>query len=719
MNGMKALPSRFGPRLARIPRRLRRVALLLACIWCGAAKVAAACTGDCDGSAEVTINEIVTMVGMALEQGGSCAAGDRDGDGRITIDEILQAVQHSLMGCPPAPTATPQPTPTPEPQCGQHNPQRNLYFGDLHVHTIHSFDAYLWDTRTTPVDAYRFARGETILLPPLDANGVGTRPLRLERPLDFAAVTDHSEFLGEIETCITPGTAGYDSPSCALVRSASPQIYADLGARLTSRAPRRFTDICGSDGSGCRDAAGTVWQRIQAAAAQANDPCGFTALLAYEYSRSPGASTMHRNVIFRTENVPFPISGFEQPTPLGLWNELRASCIDAANDCDVLAIPHNSNESNGRMFEIEYGGVSSPQEQRALAALRARMEPLVEVYQHKGSSECLSGVSGILGNDEDCDFEPARVAPFEDCGDGTGQLGAAGGGCISRNDFARYALFGGLQEQLRLGVNPLQVGFIGSTDTHSGTAGATDERTFAGHQGTNDADPVVLLGGGDFAAAGIIASPGGLAAVWAQENMRASLFDALRRRETFATSGTRLAVRTFGGWHFPENLCASGDLVEQGYALGVPMGGVLGERPADAAPSFVVSALRDAGSEAHPGTRLQRVQIIKGWIAGGERHQQVYDVAGSDNAADVDLETCTPRGPGADSLCGVWRDPSFDPSVPAFYTVRVLENPSCRWSTWVCNSLPPQSRPSTCSDPAVPKTIQERAWTSPIWYVPH
>lgn len=598
--------------------------------------------------------------------------------------------------------------------CSDYNSLRSVYFGDLHVHTTYSFDAYIWDTRTTPNQAYAFARGQSLRLPPFDANGNGTREVHLDRPLDFAAVTDHSEFLGEIETCSTPGSPTYDSSICQEVRDGKSVAFASLGIQLTAQVPRRLQDICGADGTICLNALMPVWSRIQAAAAAAYDRCHFTSFIAYEYSRSPSGSTMHRNVIFRNTHVVVPISAFEEPTPQGLWRELQHMCIDAGTGCDVLAIPHNSNESNGRMFHVEYPGAQTIDDERAQAELRAAMEPLVEVYQHKGDSECMNGLSGIVGApDEQCDFEKRRHPPFPDCGDGTGQLGAVDGGCVSRLDFVRGALLAGLQEQERIGANPYQMGFIGSTDTHNGTPGFTNERTFVGHQGSNDASPQVLLG------ANITFGPGGLAAVWAEQNTRDSLFDALRRKETFATSGTRITVRVFGGWSFPTGLCGDPQLVRTGYAQGVPMGGMLPARPSGASPTFVISALRDPGTTAQPGTPLQRLQIIKGWLVNGEPHQQVYDVAGdAQNGATVDLNTCAPVGPGADELCTVWTDPAFDATQRAFYYVRVLENPSCRWSTWLCNRLPLDGRPAACTDPNVPKTIQERAWTSPIWYEP-
>jgi hypothetical protein len=678
------------------------------------------CTGDCDGSGTVTVDDIVRMVGIALGAGSltECANADADGSGDVTIDEILVAVGYALTACPapPSPTAPPTPTATPIPEepCPERNALRNVYFGDLHVHTAFSFDAYLRETRVTPRQAYRFARGEPLAIAPLDDQGQGTRRVQLERPIDFAAVTDHSEFLGEMDVCLTPGSPSYDSATCRQVRTDPTNAYATLGSRVTGTRLRRLPDVCGEGDAICLDAAASVWTRIQEAAADAYEQCRFTTFVAYEYSRSPAGSTMHRNVFFRNDRVPLPVSAFEQPAPQGLWQELKRTCLDAGTGCDVLAIPHNSNESTGRMFFVEYPGATTLEEQRAQARLRAAMEPLMEIYQHKGDSECMNGLSGIVGApDEQCGFEKRRDPGVEDCGDGVGQLGSIDFGCISRRDFARGALLAGLEERARLGVNPYPLGFIGSTDTHNGTPGNVEERSFAGHGGIDDDKPELIL-------SSIRYSPGALVGVWAEENSRSAIFEALRRKETFATSGPRLSVRVFGGWDLPSDLCGNPDLVVAGYERGVPMGGTLANRlEGGGAPAFAISALRDPGTAEHPGTRLQRVQIIKGWIAAGEAHQRIYDVAGSpDNGASVDLSTCAALGNGADELCTVWMDPDFDASQPAFYYVRVLENPSCRWNTWLCNGLPAAERPASCDDPAAPRTIQERAWTSPIWYDP-
>jgi hypothetical protein len=635
-------------------------------------------------------------------------------------------------GPTPTPTATALPTATATPTdyvearepCADHNPLRNVYYGDLHVHTTYSFDAHAFDVGTTPDQAYRFAQGAPVALPPLDASGHGTQTLRIAQPLDFAAVTDHSEYLGEVEVCTTPGSATYDSATCQAYRGDVYSAVRQFGVDLTGKPPRRFADICGADNQICLQQAAAVWQREQDAAAAAYDrsaQCAFTSFVAYEYSASTGASTLHRNVIFRNDHVPLPISVFEAATPQRLWAQLKAACLDGDIGCDVLAIPHNSNESNGRMFLVEYPGATSIDEERAQAAFRAAMEPLVEIYQHKGNSECLNGLSGIMGApDELCEFERRRPAPFFDCGDGTGSFGSAGQGCVSRLDYVRNVLLAGLKEEERLGVNPYRLGIIASTDTHNGSPGATEESTFIGHRGTDDDTPAQQLGNGVLTDGGLIFGPGGLTAVWAEENSRPSIFDALRRKEVFGTSGTRIAVRFFGGWSYPDSLCSDPDLIRKGYAGGVPMGSVLtAAPPGSTAPTFLISALRDPGNDIRPGTPLQRLQVIKGWIANGEAHQQVFDVAGDpSNGASVDETTCVPQGVGAEALCTVWTDPAFDPTQHAFYYVRAIENPTCRWSTYVCNRLAPVDRPPACSDPKTPKSVQERAWTSPIWYEP-
>ncbi len=591
------------------------------------------------------------------------------------------------------------------------------------MHTAFSFDAWTYDVRTTPAEAYRFARGETIKLQPLDANGVGTTEVHIDRPLDFAAVTDHAEYLGEVSLCTTPGSPVYDTETCSSYR---PPTISFLGFGIGADPPAR-ADFCQGN-SLCTDAVAPVWKTTQEAAENAYDrsaACSFTTFVAYEYSLSPFGTNLHRNVIFRNaKTVTSPITTYDAPSPLKLWQQLATTCKDAGDGCDVLAIPHNSNLSNGQMFHVETAPKISVEEQRSQAELRASMEPLVEIYQHKGDSECINGLPTVPGApDELCSAEKQQTAPFDDCGpDGTG-WGANGGlGCTSWRDYVRGALETGLMEGERLGTNPFKMGFISSTDTHNGTPGRVEEATFRGHLGNSDQSPEAALAGDAVAGTPLQSNPGGLAGVWSEENSRDALFDALRRRETFATSGPRIVVRLFAGWDFAEDLCGAPDMVAQGYARGVPMGGDLPSAPStSAAPTIVVSALRDAGTPEHPGTLLQRVQVIKLWLGpDGAPHEAVIDVAGdADNGATVDTSTCTPSGPGADALCAVWSDPDFDPAVPALYYARIVENPTCRWSTHLCNTLSKEKRAALgCDSLGVPGTIQERAWTSPVFYTP-
>ena len=617
--------------------------------------------------------------------------------------------------------------PSPHVPCAERDALRRAHFGALHVHTSLSFDAWTLDVRTRPDDAYRFARGGEVRLPPLSPSGLGTRALRLARPLDFAAVTDHAELLGERARCVDENDG---SELCRIYRGEAkarisvPAEYAGVAPLLewlgfmVRGDGRRDAELCGPDGSRCREAAGGPWREIQEAAERhydRSDRCRFTTFVAYEYTATPGYSNLHRNVIFANEAVPaLPTSAIEAPEPSQLWKALERDCLAAGTGCDALAIPHNSNVSNGRMFRVEYPGARNAAEQAAQAALRAKLETLVEVYQHKGDSECRTAGAALLGApDEMCGFEKWRP-PGPDCGDGGGEGGLPfRRGCESVRDSVRGALALGLREEERIGVNPFRLGIVAATDTHNGTGGAVDERSFAGHGGRGDADAESRL-------AAWASSPGGLAGVFAEENTREALFAAMRRRETFGTSGPRIVPRFFGGWGLPDKLCADAKLVERGYAEGVPMGGVLAARPQGAkSPAFAVAALRDPGTPDAPGGRLQRIQVVKVWAdPKGGLHQAVYDAAGGPNDASVDPATCEPTGAGQDSLCAVWRDPDFDPARSAAYYARVLENPSCRWSTWQCLGLPAEKRPPSCSDPAVPKTIQDRAWTSPIWYEP-
>lgn len=609
--------------------------------------------------------------------------------------------------------------------CADHDPLRNAYFGDLHVHTAYSYDSSGRGVRTTPDGAYRFARGEPVGLPPYGEDGKATRTVQIGRPLDFAAVTDHAEYIGEVSSCITPGSQGYGDDHCRVFRRETGfgLLPRGIGGMIAIYAGARSGELCGKGASGCREALVSAWRETGEAAERWYDrssACRFTTFHGYEYTYRPGANRVHRNVIFRNEVVPeIPISSIDEPEPEGLWQRLHELCLDTEGDCDVLAIPHNPNHSSGRMFRL--GDPDEPVgDARRRAWLRAGMEPLVEMMQIKGESECRNGLWGVAGGpDELCDLE--KFEPLDDAADCEGDVGfgkSFGLGCVSRTDYARHTVAAGLYEEQRLGVNPFRVGFIGSTDTHNGTPGDVEEWDFEGSRGLVDATPAQRLKGP------IRRNPGGLVGLWAEENARDSLFEAMRRREAFATSGPRMTIRLFGsreGFGGPA-WCDRPDAVEVGYARGVPMGGILPAAAAEevaSGPLFAVWAARDPGTTEHPGGLLARAQIIKVWAdAEGTFHQKVYDVAGSETVADVDPATCAPRGPGADTLCGVWRDPSFDPAVPSAYYARVLENPSCRWTRWHCLALATGDRPAACDDPTEPKLTRERAWSSPIWYQP-
>jgi hypothetical protein len=615
--------------------------------------------------------------------------------------------------------------------CRERHPERAAWFGDLHVHTALSMDAWIRDTRTTPDAAYRFAKGEPVATGPLGADGRPTVMRRLARPLDFSGVTDHAEYLAEVARCTRSDSDVFDSTRCRLYRGET-----ELPIPGMSRLARRMLGLsgwgrpgglCGDGHRVCRDTLVSVWGEIRDAAERHYDrspQCSFTTFVAYEWSYSPGRSKVHRNVVFRNASVPeLPFSWIDTPTEEALWTRLRAECNESGSGCEALAIAHNPNLSNGRSFEIFWRGAPL-EEQRRLAALRAQMQPLVEMMQIKGESECRNGFPGVAGGpDELCEFEKIRdLAAPETCAEGaTGSGAMRGNGCVSRLDYARYALVEGLREKSRIGVNPHRFGLIGSTDGHRGAPGDVAETAPIAAAGAGLWTPELRLGP-ERSFAGATAAhrnPGGLVGLWAEENTRDALFDAMQRRETFATSGPRIRPRLFAGWELARNLCDSHDLVTRADATGVPMGGVLPPQPSPGErPVFVASALRDPGTREEPGGLLQRIQIVKGWVGDDARfHQRVVDVAGNAaNGAGVDLDTCETHGPGAQTLCGTWRDPDFDAAKPAVYYARVVENPSCRWHWRDCLTLAPEARPAACSDATLAKTIQERAWTSPIWY---
>ena len=589
--------------------------------------------------------------------------------------------------------------------CAHYDQDRQPFFGDVHVHSALSFDAYLFETRNGPRDAYRFARGEAVGLAPLDAMGEPTRTHRLRAPLDFAAVTDHAEMLGETSLC---GVLGLDAPAC--------QVFETTGGDGFAAALRLFSDqfggedperlpFCGEGGVNCLATAAGVWDEIALAAEAFDDPdgdCRFTTFTAYEWTASPGNDTLHRNVLFRGSDVPpIPLSYVEVQTPTALWNGLQTQCASTGGDCAALTIPHNSNQSAGRTF-LTTEDDGSPMT-RETARLRNEMEPLVELMQHKGDSECRTGVGTT---DELCGFEKIPEVPVE---------------TDAPLSYVRGVLKAGLEIDDAIGVNPFTLGLIASSDTHNGTPGATTEDDFPGHAGAIDADVASRLAGNT-----PLQNPGGLMVLWAEENTREALWAAMQRRETYATSGTRPSLRFFGGQDLPTGLCNTTGWASQAYATGVPMGGTLVTSPGDAAPRFVVAGGRDPGTPGFPGTNVAEIQIVKGWLdANGEGRETVVSVVGDDPPPDaVDLLTCEVDGSGAAGFCGEWQDPDFDPDVPAFYYARLLESPTCRWTTRQCRAsgvdctVPPPAGFEACCDGSVPETIQERATSSPIWTRP-
>lgn len=600
--------------------------------------------------------------------------------------------------------------------CAAATPLRQAYFGDLHVHTRYSLDASTQGTRTTPAQAYQFARGERIGIQPWGEDGKPQRSLQLSRPLDFAMVSDHAELIGEVHICNSPELEGYSSWECRVYRYWPRAAFYLFN--FMSGMQGMHLGMCGEDDEVCLRAALEPWREMREAAEQHYDrsaQCQFTTFVGYEWTGMFPArgGNLHRNVVFRNAEVPrLPASFIDEPSATQLWESLQRNCIGAEGGCDSLVIPHNSNMSAGAMFTgLTDDGKPMTEE---YARERASFEPLVEVMQHKGSSECFfeAGVS----EDELCAFEQLS----ED------NIAGLNNPPTPDTGFVRKALVDGLALERELGVNPYRFGLVASTDTHLGTPGAAQEDRFLGHGGAGvpagDEIPPGLPDELEY-------NPGGLAVLWATENSRDALFDAMRRREAYGTSGPRILSRFFAGWDFPADLCAAPDRIERAYASGVPMGSLLPANPgADAKPTFLVAASQDAGTPATPGTPLQRLQVIKGWIdADGQRHERVVDVAGNaDNGASVDTRTCKASGEGFAQLCAVWTDADFDPGQRAYYYSRVVENPTCRWSQRMCAAASVDcQRPETvgegyegCCAPAHRPVVQERAWTSPVWYTP-
>lgn len=608
--------------------------------------------------------------------------------------------------------------PAPEHRCASWTPTRRALFGDLHVHTALSFDANSLGVRNLPSDAYRFARGQELGLQPYDMSGKALRRAKLSRPLDFAAVTDHSELLGELHQCRTPGTPGYDSFVCTTQRRWPLLAYIFVSSRMLNTAKPQRYGFCGEGGMLCRSAAAGPWQMIRDAAEEAydrTDACSFTSFVGYEWSGGPGGNMTHRNVIFADEKAPeLPISFIDEPEGEGLWRRLDEECLKQG--CRFLTIPHNTNLSNGMLFSRETATAED-------AKRRRELEPLMEILQHKGDSECRAGAADELCSFEKLPFSRMEEQPFEFRWEQPGRL-----------SFARDIYGEGLKREAKLGVNPFRLGMIGATDTHLAAPGLVDERDYPGHGAGGDTSRVEIPAVPD----SLEFNPGGLAGVWAEENSRESIFAALKRREVYSTSGPRIVVRFFGGFGYSDGMCNSDKLVEQGYAGGVSMGGELNTNPEDGIdadaggppgvkrrPSFVVSAMQDAGTADSPGTPLDRLQIVKIWLDKGEVKEKVFDVAVSAaTGSDLDPSTCAAPKLGSAGLCAQWTDEDWDSAKSALYYARVVEKPSCRWTGHLCARIRADCKTGQdllpdefefCCKKRVPKTIRERAVTSPIW----
>jgi hypothetical protein len=573
------------------------------------------------------------------------------------------------------------------------NPDRSAYFGDMHVHTSYSTDAYASGNRICPRDAYRFARGESVKLP----SGIETQ---LAKPLDFVALTDHAEGFDAIGACTDSNHPLFDAQACTNMREPGNRQadYLKIAfERGTARPAQRSPELC-EDKSVCIDAAMSTWQRVQDAANEFNDPGNFTALIGYEFSSLlPSFGMLHRNVIFRGEDViPHAISSMDVVGQADFFAKLDDAC-DAP--CEVITIPHNTNYSWGLTFSRtdEDGSAYSAGD----IERRARIDRLAEITQQKGNSECQIGVGF---SDEDCDFGNL----FPACAD------EESGQCATEQSFVRHALIQGIQMRSVGETNLFKFGLVGSTDNHNSDPGNTNPI-----HGSRNAAAFGDKGATDriFTTEHIVAGPfrkmnvGGLVGVWAESNTRDSIFDALQRRETFATSGSRMRIRFFAG-----DIESDDPSVQDLYATAAPMGADISHE----SPTFWAHAIRDPDTSP-----LDRIQAVKGWIEEGEPQQQVWDVACADGrtpgddgqcastSASVDTSTCAGSGElGAAELSARFKDTEYDKNQNAFYYLRVFENPSCRWTTWYANAAGIE-RPDD-----VGATTQQRGWSSPIWVQP-
>jgi Protein of unknown function (DUF3604) len=589
------------------------------------------------------------------------------------------------------------------PYAGRNFPTRVLW-GDTHLHTAVSVDAGTM-CRIGQEDAFRFARGEEI------STTWGLRA-RLSRPLDFLVIADHAEMYGLMPQLLSGdpevlstenGKKWYD----ALKSGDKDRIFAtamEIVASLSGDVPPIKSD----------KAVKSAWQAYTALADKYNEPGRFTALIGYEWT-AIGGNNLHRNVIFRgnasVANRTVPFSQFDSKNPEKLWEHLAA--FERETGAEVLAIPHNGNLSNGRMFTVEtFDGNPLTKE---IAELRARYEPLVEVVQIKGFGEAHPALSP---NDEFAGYEIWDRSNLN----GTELKKLE----MLRWEYAREALKTGLMLEQKLGVNPFKFGMVGGTDAHTALTAVEEDNFFGKHSGV-EPEPhrwehvVIQAPDPKFTIMGWQQAAGGYAAVWATENTREAIFDAMKRKETYATTGPRMTVRFFGGWDFKPEDTDTRLPADAGYAKGVPMGGDLRRAAGGKKPNFLVAAMKDPYSG-----NLDRIQIVKGWLdKAGKGQEKVYDVVWSGdrkvgangklppvgNTVDV-AKASWKNTIGAPELIGTWTDPDFDPALPAFYYARVIEIPTPRWTAYEAKRFGIKMTKD------VPMTTQERAYTSPIWYTP-
>jgi hypothetical protein len=588
-----------------------------------------------------------------------------------------------------------------------------VFWGDTHVHTGMSMDAGAFGARLLPDDAHRFARGEEL------TSSTGLQ-VKLSRPLDFLVVADHSDNMGFFPNLVDGNPDYLADPTgkrwYGMIQEGGQtavQVAVEVIQGLTQGTfPEALQSLPGTPAY--RDA----WQVAIDAAEEYNEPGVYTAFHGYEWTSTEGGINLHRVVIMRDDGneaeMVLPattVPPLGSPDPRYLWDWMQD--YEDKTGGDILAIAHNGNMSNGAMFQLNEHFTGEAMD-REYFEVRARWEPLYEITQIKGDGEAHPFLSP---NDEFADYETWDQGNLDLTEFKTDDM--------LQYEYGREALKIGLQVEEEFGVNPYKFGFVGATDTHTGLATAQEDNFFGKHSGAEpNADrvnhPMAKVGDAEYTGWGMVAS--GLQGVWARENTREALFDAMERKETYATTGSRMMVRFFGGWEFTEDDAdrrLPGDI---GYLKGVPMGSDLPVRPSGAdAPTFLVAALKDAYSG-----NLDRIQIVKGWLEGGERMEQVYDVVwsgdrqpGSDgrlptvgNTVDVPNATWT-NSIGAPELIGTWEDPDFDPNQRAVYYARVIEIPTPRWTAYEA------ARYGITLDPEIPTVHQERAYTSPIWYTPN